>query len=107
MRVKLQLVMCSDNGQEETITNIVTLQKDGVNQTNGRKVSLTHGICDKNVTSTFFDVIWTPNLSLFLARYGPTITAVSLQHPDPVCLGQGATPWDLGCSRFPLEDQAG
>ena len=28
MRVKLQLVMCSDDGQEETITDIVTLQKD-------------------------------------------------------------------------------
>jgi hypothetical protein len=39
MRVKLQLVMCSDNGQEETITDSVTLQKDGVNQTNGRQVS--------------------------------------------------------------------
>ena len=28
MRVKLQLVMCSDDGQDETITDIVTLQKD-------------------------------------------------------------------------------
>src|SRR3989442_15353467 len=28
MRVKLQLVMCSDDGQEETITDLVTLQKD-------------------------------------------------------------------------------
>ena len=28
MRVKLQLVMCSDDGQEETITDIVTLKKD-------------------------------------------------------------------------------
>jgi hypothetical protein len=28
MRVKLQLVMCSDDGQEDTITDIVTLQKD-------------------------------------------------------------------------------
>jgi len=28
MRVKLQLVMCSDDGQEETITDIVTLQRD-------------------------------------------------------------------------------
>jgi hypothetical protein len=28
MRVKLQLVMCSGDGQEETITDIVTLQKD-------------------------------------------------------------------------------
>ena len=28
MRVKLQLVMCSDDGQEETVTDIVTLQKD-------------------------------------------------------------------------------
>src|ERR687887_1111139 len=28
MRVKLQLVMSSDDGQEETITDIVTLQKD-------------------------------------------------------------------------------
>jgi len=28
MRVKLQLVMCSDDGQEETITDVITLQKD-------------------------------------------------------------------------------
>jgi hypothetical protein len=28
MRVKLQLVMCSDDGREETVTDIVTLQKD-------------------------------------------------------------------------------
>ena len=28
MRVTLQLVMCSDDGQEETITDIVTLKKD-------------------------------------------------------------------------------
>ena len=28
MRVKLQLVMCSDDGQEEIITDIVTLKKD-------------------------------------------------------------------------------
>jgi hypothetical protein len=28
MRVKLQLVLCSDDGQEETITDVVTLQKD-------------------------------------------------------------------------------
>jgi hypothetical protein len=54
MRVTLQLVMCSANGQEETITDSVTLQKDGVNQTNRRNVSETHGIGDNNVTSTFF-----------------------------------------------------
>jgi len=65
MRVALQLVMCSDDGQEETITDSVTLQKEGVNHTNGRQVSETHGMCDTNVTSTFFDVIWTTNLSLF------------------------------------------
>src|SRR5262249_61737160 len=28
MRVKLQLVMCSDDGREETVTDVVTLQKD-------------------------------------------------------------------------------
>src|SRR5919204_2653448 len=28
MRIKLQLVMCSDDGQEETVTDVVTLQKD-------------------------------------------------------------------------------
>ena len=28
MHVKLQLVMCSDDGHEETITDLVTLQKD-------------------------------------------------------------------------------
>ena len=28
MRVKLQLVICDDDGQEETITDLVTLQKD-------------------------------------------------------------------------------
>ena len=28
MRVKLQLVMCSDDGHEETITDLITLQKD-------------------------------------------------------------------------------
>ena len=28
MRVKLQLVICSDDGREETVTDLVTLQKD-------------------------------------------------------------------------------
>src|SRR5256885_14358741 len=28
MRVKLQLVMCSDDGHEETVTDVVTLKKD-------------------------------------------------------------------------------
>src|SRR5215510_7810578 len=28
MRVKLQLVICSDEGQEETITDVITLDKD-------------------------------------------------------------------------------
>jgi hypothetical protein len=28
MRVKLQLVMCSDEGQEETVTNVITLNKN-------------------------------------------------------------------------------
>ncbi len=28
MRIKLQLIMCSDDGQEETVTDLVTLQKD-------------------------------------------------------------------------------
>ena len=28
MRIKLQLVMCSDDGREETVTDLVTLQKD-------------------------------------------------------------------------------
>ncbi len=28
MRVKLQMVMCSDDGHEETVTDIVTLKKE-------------------------------------------------------------------------------
>jgi hypothetical protein len=28
MRVKLQLVLCSDDGHEETVTDIVSLKKD-------------------------------------------------------------------------------
>jgi len=28
MRVKLQLVMCSDEGQEETVTGVITLNKN-------------------------------------------------------------------------------
>ena len=28
MRVKLQLVLCSDDGQEETVTDLITLKKD-------------------------------------------------------------------------------
>ena len=28
MRVKLQLVLCSDEGQEETITDVITLNKN-------------------------------------------------------------------------------
>lgn len=28
MRVKLQLLMCTDDGREETVTDIVTLKKD-------------------------------------------------------------------------------
>jgi hypothetical protein len=28
MRVKLQLVICDDDGQEATVTDIVTLKKD-------------------------------------------------------------------------------
>ena len=33
MHVKLQLVMCGDDGQEETITDIITLQKDSPDST--------------------------------------------------------------------------
>jgi hypothetical protein len=29
VRCKLQLVMCTDDGREETLTDVVTLQKDG------------------------------------------------------------------------------
>ena len=32
MRVKLSLVLCSDDGQEETVTDVVTLQKDSCGQ---------------------------------------------------------------------------
>jgi hypothetical protein len=28
MRVKLQLVMCSDDGHEETVTDVITLNKN-------------------------------------------------------------------------------
>jgi hypothetical protein len=28
MRVKLQLVLCSDEGQEETVTEVITLNKN-------------------------------------------------------------------------------
>ena len=28
MRVKLQLVLCSDEGQEETVTDVITLNKN-------------------------------------------------------------------------------
>jgi hypothetical protein len=28
MRIKLQLVLCSEDGREDTVTDIVTLQKD-------------------------------------------------------------------------------
>ena len=28
MRIKLQLVMCSDDGREETVTDLITLKKD-------------------------------------------------------------------------------
>ena len=28
MRVKLQFVMCDDDGREETVTDLITLQKD-------------------------------------------------------------------------------
>lgn len=28
MHVKLQLVMCDDDGREETVTGLITLQKD-------------------------------------------------------------------------------
>jgi hypothetical protein len=28
MRVKPQLVMCSDDGQEETVTDVVAIKKD-------------------------------------------------------------------------------
>jgi len=30
MRVKLQLVMCSDEGHEETVTDVITLNKNNV-----------------------------------------------------------------------------
>src|SRR5207249_10340504 len=30
MRVKLQLVMCNDKGQEETVTDLITLNKDNL-----------------------------------------------------------------------------
>ena len=28
MRVKLQLVMCNDQGEEETVTDVITLNKN-------------------------------------------------------------------------------
>ena len=30
MRVKLQLVMCNDQGDEETVTDVITLNKCGL-----------------------------------------------------------------------------
>ena len=46
MRVKLQLVLCSDEGQEETVTDIITL-----NKSNQRIEHL--GLC----SSTYFRVL--------------------------------------------------
>jgi hypothetical protein len=39
MRVKLQLVICHDDGQEETVTDVIALNKNRVNRTKVRKVS--------------------------------------------------------------------
>src|SRR5262249_54093198 len=39
-------------------------------------------------------------------RFVVSKTALSPRHPPRAWLRQGATPWDLGCSRCPLGDQA-
>jgi hypothetical protein len=47
MRVKLQLVICNDKGQEETVTDVITLDKNhrriehlGVPAANARKFTV-------------------------------------------------------------------
>jgi len=45
MRVKLQLVLCSDEGHEETVTDVITLNKNhqrGVQTRSLQRLSLTY-----------------------------------------------------------------
>ena len=49
MRVKLQLVLCSDEGQEETVTDVITLNKHSdvaiLSRTHGDKDIIPHTRC--------------------------------------------------------------
>jgi len=40
MRVKLQLVMCHDDGHEETITDVITLNKNNKRRKRNKKVAV-------------------------------------------------------------------
>ena len=51
MRVKLQLVMCSDDGRDETVTDLVTLKKDS------HRIEQLGLSCDHYILGTLFRFI--------------------------------------------------
>lgn len=70
MRVKLQLVMCPDDGGEETVTDIVTLQKDAQRI---EHLGLTLAEAKRLLTTVQHRVL-TSQVDAFLASHGVCAT---------------------------------
>jgi hypothetical protein len=69
MRVKLQLVMCSDEGQEETVTDVITLNK---NSQRIEHLGLTMAEA-KQLLSTLQQYLLQQQVNTFLDRIGKCI----------------------------------
>lgn len=84
MRVKLQLVLCSDDGHEETITDLVTLQKDSQPSCAAPRMRRpwcpAHGI-GVEIACCSIRVIRARRAPGSRSRYSPD--AVYRQHPHP------------------------
>jgi len=66
MRVKLQLVLCSDDGCEETVTDIVTLRKDS-QRIEHLGLTLVEA---KQLLTTLQQYLLTHQVDAFLAAHG-------------------------------------
>jgi hypothetical protein len=55
MRVKLQLVICNDEGQEETVTDVITLHKR-------KRAGRCWGLCRRRYLLSLNIHVWIPTL---------------------------------------------
>ena len=95
MRVKLQLVMCTDDGQEETVTDIVTLQKDS-QRIEHLGLTLREA---KQLLNTIQKHLLQHQVAAFLLRAQPVQTAALSSKPKAIiparsapCLGPSSSP---------------